>query len=72
MTDAAAAWISERIRMYHAGGCPASSIHVYSPSLWWMGHYAFDDQEHLRRESITYADETWSGRTRELGTGFLQ
>ena len=58
-------------RMHHAGGGPATSIHVYSPALWRMGHYAFDEGGHLERQSITYADEMWSGRAEELGSGFL-
>ena len=41
----------------HGGGPPASSIHVYSPALWRMGHYEPDDRGVLRRVSITYADE---------------
>jgi hypothetical protein len=57
-------------RMHHTGGGPATSIHVYSPALWRMGHYSFDEEENLRRESITYADEMWTGRVRELGAGF--
>lgn len=42
--------------MRHAGGPPATSIHVYSPALWRMGYYEPGD-EGLRRMSITYADE---------------
>jgi hypothetical protein len=41
----------------HAGGPPATSIHVYSPALWRMGHYEPDDGGAVRRVSITYADE---------------
>ncbi len=43
----------------HPGGnaTPASSIHVYSPALWRMGHYEADDKGVMRRTSITYADE---------------
>jgi Cysteine dioxygenase type I len=41
----------------HAGGPPATSIHVYSPALWRMGHYQPDDGGSVRRISITYADE---------------
>ena len=40
----------------HAGGAPASSIHVYSPALWRMGYYE-PGEGGLRRTSITYADE---------------
>ena len=42
--------------MRHAGGPPASSIHVYSPALWRMGYYE-PGEGGLRRSSITYADE---------------
>lgn len=42
--------------MRHAGGPPASSIHVYSPALWRMGYYE-PGEGGLRRTSITYADE---------------
>jgi hypothetical protein len=40
----------------HPGGPPATSIHVYSPALWRMGHYEAGPLG-LLRESITYADE---------------
>jgi hypothetical protein len=40
----------------HAGGPPATSIHVYSPALWRMGYYE-PGEGGLRRMSITYADE---------------
>jgi Cysteine dioxygenase type I len=40
----------------HAGGPPATSIHVYSPALWRMGYYE-PGEGGLRRASITYADE---------------
>jgi Cysteine dioxygenase type I len=42
--------------MRHAGGPPATSIHVYSPALWRMGYYE-PGEGGLRRTSITYADE---------------
>ena len=42
--------------MRHAGGPPATSIHVYSPALWRMGYYE-PGEGGLRRMSITYADE---------------
>jgi len=41
----------------HPGGPPASSIHVYSPALWRMGHYQYDVDGIMGRVSITYADE---------------
>jgi hypothetical protein len=41
----------------HAGGPPATSVHVYSPALWRMGHYEPDPTGIVRRMSITYADE---------------
>ena len=44
----------------HAGGPPATSIHVYSPSLWRMGYYE-PGEGGVRRTSITYADEMASG-----------
>jgi hypothetical protein len=53
-------------RMHHASGGPATSIHCYSPALWRMGHYSFDEQGLLHRESVTYADEMWSGRIEGL------
>ena len=49
-------------RMRHPGGEPAASIHCYSPALWRMGHYGFDDDGNLCRTSMTYADEMWTGR----------
>lgn len=36
---------------------PATSIHVYSPALWRMGHYEPDPGGIMQRISITYADE---------------
>ena len=44
----------------HAGGPPVTSIHVYSPALWRMGHYSAGPLG-LLRESITYADEAAEG-----------
>jgi predicted metal-dependent enzyme (double-stranded beta helix superfamily) len=41
----------------HAGDEPATSVHVYSPALWRMGHYQPDERGVLRRVSVTYADE---------------
>ncbi|HZO50211.1 MAG TPA: cysteine dioxygenase family protein [Gaiellaceae bacterium] len=41
----------------HAGEGPATSVHVYSPALWRMGHYEPDTQGVMRRVAITYADE---------------
>jgi predicted metal-dependent enzyme (double-stranded beta helix superfamily) len=43
----------------HAGGPPATSIHVYSPALWRMGHYEAGPIG-LQRKSVTYADETYA------------
>ncbi len=42
----------------HPGGDagPATSIHVYSPALWRMGHYE-PGPRGMRRVGITYADE---------------
>lgn len=40
----------------HDGGPPATSIHVYSPALWRMGHYALGSRG-LGRVSLTYLDE---------------
>ena len=50
-------------RMRHPGGEVAVSIHCYSPALWRMGHYAFDEAGVLCRTSVTYADEMWTGRS---------
>jgi predicted metal-dependent enzyme (double-stranded beta helix superfamily) len=36
---------------------PATSLHVYSPALWRMGHYEPDPRGILRRVAMTYADE---------------
>lgn len=44
----------------HPGGEPAVSLHFYSPALWRMGFYAYDDEGNLRRSSVTYADEMWA------------
>lgn len=38
-------------------GGPATSIHVYSPALWRMGHYEPDERGVMRRVAMTYADE---------------
>jgi hypothetical protein len=38
------------------GVAPATSIHVYSPALWRMGHYE-PGPRGMRRVGITYADE---------------
>jgi Cysteine dioxygenase type I len=46
--------------MRHAGGVPAVSIHLYSPALWRMGFYSFDEDGNLCRTSVTYADEMWA------------
>jgi Cysteine dioxygenase type I len=53
----------------HPGGVPATSIHVYSPALWRMGYYDFDENDNLCRTSVTYADEMW---TRPTGLGKLR
>jgi Cysteine dioxygenase type I len=39
------------------GGTPATSIHIYSPALWRMGHYEYTTDGIMGRVSITYADE---------------
>jgi hypothetical protein len=41
----------------HGGDGPATSLHVYSPALWRMGHYEPDEQGVMRRIAVTYADE---------------
>lgn len=45
----------------HPGGPPATSIHVYSPALWRMGHYEAGPLG-LLRQSVTYADEAFAGQ----------
>ncbi|HEV7641274.1 MAG TPA: cysteine dioxygenase family protein [Gaiellaceae bacterium] len=40
----------------HDGGAPATSIHVYSPALWRMGHYELGPRG-LGRVSLTYVEE---------------
>jgi Cysteine dioxygenase type I len=45
--------------MRHPGGAPAVSVHLYSPALWRMGYYSFDEDANLCRTSVTYADEMW-------------
>jgi hypothetical protein len=49
--------------MRHPGGAPATSIHCYSPALWRMGYYSFDESGNFRRASVTYADEMWERPT---------
>jgi hypothetical protein len=44
----------------HPGGAPAVSLHFYSPALWRMGFYHYDESGNLARASVTYADEMWS------------
>jgi hypothetical protein len=41
----------------HPGGPPAVSVHVYSPALWRMGHYYYDELGVMNRISMTYTDE---------------
>lgn len=41
----------------HDGGAPATSIHVYSPALWRMGHYELGPRG-LGRTCLTYVEET--------------
>ncbi len=66
-------WIREKTNRHEVGGSfhfdasyihgvrhvgsGATSIHVYSPALWRMGHYAHDGHGVMRRVSMTYADE---------------
>lgn len=45
--------------MRHPGGVPAVSVHCYSPALWRMGYYTFDEDGNFCREAHTYADEMW-------------
>jgi hypothetical protein len=45
----------------HPGGPQSAvSVHCYSPALWRMGFYSFDDDGNLSRASVTYADEMWT------------
>ena len=58
--------------MRHAGGEPATSIHVYSPALWRMGYYE-PGEGGPRRMSITYADEmAASGHVHPEAKGALE
>jgi hypothetical protein len=41
----------------HAGEQPTVSLHLYSPPLWRMGHYAVDGDGHVTRTSTSYAEE---------------
>jgi hypothetical protein len=41
----------------HAGERPTVSLHLYSPPLWRMGHYAVDADGHVARSSTSYAEE---------------
>jgi hypothetical protein len=41
----------------HAGELPTVSLHLYSPPLWRMGHYAVDADGHVTRTSTSYAEE---------------
>ena len=41
----------------HAGDAPTVSLHLYSPPLWRMGHYAVDGDGHVTRTSTSYAEE---------------
>ena len=66
-------WIREKTNRHEVGGSfhfdasyihgvrhvgdGATSIHVYSPALWRMGHYEHDGSGVMRRVSMTYADE---------------
>jgi hypothetical protein len=44
-------------RLRHQRGTVATSLHVYSPSLWRMGYYDRDEHGLLTRTSISYAEE---------------
>jgi hypothetical protein len=44
------------VRHPGAGAPPATSIHLYSPALWRMGHYE-PGPRGMRRVGMTYADE---------------
>jgi hypothetical protein len=44
------------VRHPGVGAPPASSIHLYSPALWRMGHYE-PGPRGMRRVGVTYADE---------------
>jgi predicted metal-dependent enzyme (double-stranded beta helix superfamily) len=44
-------------RVAHAGGGPATTLHVYSPPLWRMGAYEVEPDGSLRRHSLSYAEE---------------
>lgn len=44
------------VRHPGADAAPATSIHVYSPALWRMGHYE-PGPRGMRRVGVTYADE---------------
>lgn len=44
------------VRHPGADAGPASSIHLYSPALWRMGHYE-PGPRGMRRVGVTYADE---------------
>jgi hypothetical protein len=41
----------------HAGGPPATSLHLYSPPLWRMGMYEPDESGALCRRPASYLDE---------------
>jgi hypothetical protein len=43
-------------RHRRCGGSTFAIIHVYSPALWRMGHYALGSRG-LGRVSLTYLDE---------------
>ena len=52
------AFDSSRIHnVAHAGDGPATSIHLYSPPVWKMGHYEVGGDGYLRRRSATYVEE---------------
>jgi hypothetical protein len=44
------------VRHPGAEAAPATSIHIYSPALWRMGHYE-PGPRGMRRVGVTYADE---------------
>ena len=44
-------------RLRHDQGPRATSLHLYSPALWRMGHYDTDPAGLLRRKSVSYAEE---------------
>ena len=58
VSEGSAVWFGpEHIHRLTGEAEQTISLHVYSPPLWRLGQYTFDDDGVMRRVSVCYADE---------------